>query len=333
MSPQKKMMAEGGMGGAERQENTTVRCFQRGASGQRHDRKAPQLIVIEGTNASGKSSLAVELAKQFRGEIISADSRQVYRRMDLGSGKITEQEMQGVPHHLLDVRDPGEFFSMADFQRLAYEAIDGILSRGKTPFLVGGTGLYVDAVADGYVLSEKAPDHALRAHLETFDTPALYEMLRQRLPDTDIDPRNRHRVMRALERLEAEDYHPAAKSPRYDLLKLGVTWPRPILKQRIDERLDRRLEAGMVDEVKAMLDDGVSEEFLVKLGLEYKYLTWYLTGKISYDQMKEELARAIKKFAKRQMTWFRRDPRIHWLDMQSDPLQEAITLITSFLST
>ena len=276
MSPQKKMMAEGGLGG---------------------DRKAPQLIVIEGTNASGKSSLAVELAKQYGGEIISADSRQVYRRMDLGSGKITEQEMRGVPHHLLDVRDPGEFFSMADFQRLAYEAIDDILSRGKIPFLVGGTGLYVDAVADGYVLSEKAPDHALRAHLETFDTPALYEMLRQRLPETDIDPRNRHRVMRALERLEAEDYHPAEKSPRYDLLKLGVTWPRPILKQRIDERLDRRLEA-----------------------------------KISYDQMKEELARAIKKFAKRQMTWFRRDPRIHWLDMQSDPLQEATSLIKDFLT-
>ena len=292
----------------------------------------PKLIVIEGTNASGKSSLAVELAKQYGGEIISADSRQVYRRMDLGSGKITEQEMRGVPHHLLDVRDPGEFFSMADFQRLAYEAIDDILSRGKIPFLVGGTGLYVDAVADGYVLSEKAPDHALRAHLETFDTPALYEMLRQRLPETDIDPRNRHRVMRALERLEAEDYHPAEKSPRYDLLKLGVTWPRPILKQRIDERLDRRLEAGMVDEVKAMLDDGVTEEFLVKLGLEYKYLTWYLTGKISYDQMKEELARAIKKFAKRQMTWFRRDPRIHWLDMQSDPLQEATSLIKDFLT-
>ena len=292
----------------------------------------PKLIVIEGTNASGKSSLAVELAKQYGGEIISADSRQVYRRMDLGSGKITEQEMRGVPHHLLDVRDPGEFFSMADFQRLAYEAIDDILSRGKIPFLVGGTGLYVDAVADGYVLSEKAPDQALRAHLETFDTPALYEMLRQRLPDTDIDPRNRHRVMRALERLEAEDYLPAAKSPRYDLLKLGVTWPRPILKQRIDERLDRRLEAGMVDEVKAMLDGGVSEEFLVKLGLEYKYLTWYLTGKIGYDQMKEELARAIKKFAKRQMTWFRRDPRIHWLDMQSDPLCEAVTLIRDFLT-
>ena len=291
----------------------------------------PKLIVIEGTNASGKSSLGVELAARFGGEIVSADSRQVYERLDLGSGKITRDEMRGVPHHLLDVRKPGEFFSMADFQRLAYEAIDGIFSRGKVPFLVGGTGLYVDAVADGYELSDRAPDHSLRAHLETYDTPALYDMLKEKLPNTDIDPRNRHRVMRALERLAADDWHPAAKSPRYTLLKLGVTWPREILKQRIDERLERRLAEGMVDEVKALLDEGISEEFLVKLGLEYKYLTWYLTGKITYEQMTEELGNAIKKFAKRQMTWFRRDPRIRWLDMSADPVKEASELIQNFL--
>ncbi len=293
----------------------------------------PKLIVIEGTNASGKSSLGVELAARFGGEIVSADSRQVYRRLNLGSGKITAEEMKGVPHHLLDVRNPGEFFSMADFQRLAYEAIDGILQRGHVPFLVGGTGLYVDAVADGYELSEKAPDHGLRAYLETFETPELYGMLKQKLPDTDIDPRNRHRVMRALERLEADDWHPAAKTPRYELLKLGVTWPREILKQRIDERLEKRLQEGMVDEVKALLDEGISEEFMIKLGLEYKYLTWYLTGKIGYEQMKEELGNAIKKFAKRQMTWFRRDPRIHWLNMQNSPAAEAAELIKEFLNS
>lgn len=288
--------------------------------------------MIEGTNASGKSSLGIELAGRFGGEIVSADSRQVYRRMDLGSGKVTAEEMKGVPHHLLDVCEPGEFFSMADFQRLAYTAIDGILSRGAVPFLVGGTGLYVDAVADGYELSDKSPDHDLRAHLETFDTPALYEMLKEKLPDTEIDPRNRHRVMRALERLEADDYHPGRKNPRYELLKFGVTWPREILKQRIDERLERRLQEGMADEVRAMLEDGVSEEFLVKLGLEYKYLTWYLTGKIGYGQMVEELGNAIKKFAKRQMTWFRRDPRIIWLDMQKDPVNEAAAYIEPFLA-
>ena len=291
----------------------------------------PKLIVIEGTNASGKSSLGVTLAARFGGEIVSADSRQVYERLDLGSGKITPEEMNGVPHHLLNVRKPGEFFSMADFQRLAFEAIDGIIARGHVPFLVGGTGLYVDAVADGYELSDRAPDHSLRAHLETFDTPALYEMLKEKLPDTEIDPRNRHRVMRALERIEADDFRPAGKSPRYTLLKLGVTWPRAVLKQRIDERLEKRLAEGMVDEVKALLDEGISEEFLVKLGLEYKYLTWYLTRKIGYEQMVEELGNAIKKFAKRQMTWFRRDDRIHWLDMSADPVAEASALIENFL--
>ena len=291
----------------------------------------PKLIVIEGTNASGKSALGVALASRFGGEIVSADSRQVFERLDLGSGKITPEEMHGVPHHLLNVRKPGEFFSMADFQRLSYEAIDGIIARGNVPFLVGGTGLYVDAVADGYVLSEKSTDLDLRAELETYDTPALYEMLKEKLPDTDVDPKNRHRVMRLLEKLAAGDVAPGTKSPRYSLLKFGVTWPREILKQRIDERLERRLQQGMVDEVKAMLDDGVSEEFLVKLGLEYKYLTWYLTGKIGYEQMVEDLAAAIKRFAKRQMTWFRRDPRIIWLDMNEDPVSRASAVISEFL--
>ena len=291
----------------------------------------PKLIVIEGTNASGKSGLGVALAREFGGEIVSADSRQVYAGMDLGSGKITPEEMNGVPHHLLDVRKPGEFFSMADFQALAYEAIDGILARGKVPFLVGGTGLYVDSVTEGYVLSDKKPDPALRAHLETFDTPALYGMLKEKIPDTDIDPRNRHRVMRALEKLEAGDEGPAPRQPRYETLKFGVTWPREILKERIDERLERRLEQGMTEEVRRMLDEGVSEEFLVKLGLEYKYLTWYLTGKIGYEQMKEELSAAIKRFAKRQMTWFRKDPAIIWLDMAGDPQAQAGPAIRAFL--
>ena len=291
----------------------------------------PKLIVIVGTNASGKSALGVALARAFDGEIVSADSRQVYARMDLGSGKIKAEEMGGVPHHLLDVRQPGEFFSMADFQALAYDAIDDILSRGRTPFLVGGTGLYVDAVAEGYVLSDKKPDPALRAELEGYDTPALYAMLREKQPETDIDPRNRHRVMRALEKLAAGDAGPAPRQPRYETLKLGVTWPRPQLKERIDERLARRLAQGMVEEVRGLLDEGVPETFLVKLGLEYKYLTWYLTGKMGYAQMTEELAAAIKRFAKRQMTWFRKDPAIHWLDMAGDPVGEAKNLIADFL--
>ena len=291
-----------------------------------------KLIVIMGTNASGKSGLGVELALKYGGEVVSADSRQVFRGLDLGSGKITPEETRGVPHHLIDVCQPGDFFSMADFQRLAYEAIDGIIARGKLPFLVGGTGLYVDSVADGYELSDIEPDLDLRARLETFETPALYEMLREKLPDTDIDPRNRNRVMRALERLAADDYHPGRRSPRYNVLKLGVTWPREILKARIDERLDRRLKAGMADEVKGLMDAGVSTEFLMKLGLEYRYLTRYLLGEIGYDQMVLELGNAIKKFAKRQMTWFRREENLHWLDMAADPVSQAAALIDGFLA-
>ena len=290
------------------------------------------LIVIAGTNASGKSGLGVELALKYNGEIVSADSRQVYRGLDLGSGKITPAEMRGVPHHLIDVCDPGDFFSMADFQRLAYAAIDDILARGRVPFLVGGTGLYVDAVAEGYELSNQAPDLSLRAHLETFDTPALYEMLREKLPDTDVDPRNRNRVMRTLERLAADDYRPGRRSPRYAVLKLGVTWPREILKERIDQRLEKRLQEGMIQEVQGLLDRGVSVQFLMKLGLEYRYITQYLTKELTWDQMIDELSRAIKRFAKRQMTWFRKEESLHWLDMAADPAAQAAPLIERFLS-
>lgn len=290
-----------------------------------------KLIVIAGTNASGKSNLGVQMAARFHGEIISADSRQVFERLDLGSGKITKEEMMGVPHHLIDVCKPGDFFSMADFQKLAYEAIDDILSRGKVPFLVGGTGLYVNAVADGYELSDRAPDLELRAHLETFETPELYKMLLEKLPETDIDPKNRNRVMRALERIAADDYHPGKRSPRYETLKIGVSWDRETLKQRIDERLERRLQQGMVKEVEDLLKDGCSEEFLMKLGLEYRYLTRYIQGEIGYEQMILELGNAIKKFAKRQVTWFKKDKDIHWLDMHAAPAEEAAALIDAFL--
>ena len=291
-----------------------------------------KLIAVMGTNASGKSGLGVELALRCGGEIVSADSRQVFRGLDLGSGKITQEEMRGVPHHLIDVCAPGDFFSMADFQRLAYAAIDDILSRGRLPFLVGGTGLYVDAVADGYELSDRAPDLQLREHLETFDTPALYDMLKEKLPDTEIDPKNRNRVMRALERLAADDYHPGKRAPRYDVLKLGVTWDRETLKKRIDERLERRLREGMIGEVQGLLQQGVRPEFLDKLGLEYRYITRYLQGELTYEQMIDELGRAIKRFAKRQMTWFRREENLHWLDMIADPVQQAMRLIDAFLA-
>ena len=293
----------------------------------------PKLIVIEGTNASGKSGLGVDLARAFGGEIISADSRQVFKGYDLGSGKITPEEMQGVPHHLIDICESNEFFSVHDFQRLAYRAIDDILARGRLPFIVGGTGLYVASVTEGYVMSDRAPDLNYRAELEKLSTPELYAQLMEQAPDAQVDARNRNRVMRMLEKIHDGDGFIPHNQPRYNCLKLGVSWPREILKARIDERLEKRMREGMVDEVRGLLANGASVEFMLKLGLEYRFITQYITGEIGSEaEMCHELSLAIKRFAKRQMIWFRRDKDIHWLDMAADPQAEAAALITAFLA-
>lgn len=292
-----------------------------------------KLIVIEGTNASGKSGLGIRLAKAFNGEVISADSRQVFKGYDLGSGKITPEEADGVPHHMIDICESNEFFSMHDFQRLSYPIIDDIHNRGKNAFMVGGTGLYIASVTDGYVMSDRAPDLAYRDELEQLTTPQLCEMLRTTVPDIEIDWKNRNRVMRVLEKIHDGDSHIPQKAPRYECLKLGVSWPREILKERIDERLERRMRQGMVDEVRGLLEAGASVEFMKKLGLEYRFITEYIIGEIpTEEEMLEQLSLAIKRFAKRQMTWFRRDHEIHWLDMSGDPFAEASALISAFLS-
>ncbi len=290
------------------------------------------LIVIEGTNASGKSGLGVALAARFGGEIVSADSRQVFRGLDLGSGKITPEEMNGVPHHLLDVCEPGRFFSMADYQRLAYAAIEDILDRGRLPFLVGGTGLYVDSVAEGYLLSDRTPDLEYRAELEKLSTPELYDLLQRTLPGWEVDRFNRNRVMRVLEKHHDGDLEKTGRKARYRVLRLGVTWDRETLKKRIDERLDRRFDQGMLREVQSLLDSGVSREFLDGLGLEYRFITRYLTGEIAdFEEMKTELSLAIKRFARRQMTWFRRHRDVIWLDMEKDPVTQGAEAIRAFL--
>ncbi len=291
-----------------------------------------KLIVIEGTNASGKSGLGVALAKKYSGEIVSADSRQVFRGLDLGSGKITKDEMQGVKHHLLDVAEPNEFFSMHDFQRMAYQAIDAIHESGNQPFLVGGTGLYVESVTQGYVMNDCKPDLEYRAYLETFETPELYKMLLSLRPNIEIDPKNRNRVMRRLEKIHDGDEEAAPNQPRYECLKLGVSWKPEVLRARIDERLTRRLNQGMIEEVQSLMDEGATPEFLKKLGLEYRFITQYLLGEIpTREEMVDGLATAIKQFAKRQRIWFRRDPDIHWLDMEDRPFEQACEKIDEFL--
>lgn len=292
----------------------------------------PKVVAVVGTNASGKSALGIRLAKQFEGEIISADSRQVFRGLDLGSGKVTTEEMQGVPHYLIDVREPGEFFSMADFQKMSYEKIEEIRARKHLPMIVGGTGLYVDSVLDGYLLSDQEPDLAYRAELEKLTTPALYAKLVTLVPDVNVEKNNRNRVMRMLERIHDGDNAVPSKQARYDSLRLGVSWERDVLAKRIDERIRMRLEQGMIEEVQELLDSGVSRDFLLGLGLEYRYITQYLIGEIpDRDDMLAQLAHAIKKFAKRQMTWFRRNPDIIWLDMQGDAYAQACDEIEKFL--
>ena len=296
----------------------------------------PKLIVILGTTACGKSGLGVDLAKKYGGEIVSADSRQVYRGLDLGTGKVTAEEMEGVPHHLLDVAEPGEQYSVARFQQEAYAAIDGILSRGNLPFLVGGTGLYVRAVSEGYVFHEAPPDPALRAELEALPTEELRARLTEAGVALDEDCfHNRPRLVRLLEKVQnGEDPHTERTlCPRYEVLTLGVNFPRETVCRRIDERLITRLEAGMVEEVANLRKNGVSDEFLEGLGLEYRYILRYLTGAIpSEEQLIEELGRAIKRFAKRQVSWFKKDRDVHWLNMEADPAAEASQLIEAFLT-
>lgn len=293
----------------------------------------PKLIVIAGTNASGKSALGVELALHYDGEIISADSRQVFRGLNLGSGKITTEEMKGVPHHLIDVCNPNDFFSVVDYQKMAYQAIDDIHARGKIPFLVGGTGLYISSVVQGYEMSSCEPDLAYRAELEKLETTALYEMLKAMQPDTDVEPRNRNRVMRVLEKIHDGDTVEPKKQKRYDSLTLGVSWPKDVLWERILERIQRRLDQGMIEEVQELLNSGASVLFMQKLGLEYRFITDYLQGAYtSRQEMLDLLAIAIRQFAKRQMTWFRRPGQVDlWLDMNNDPMSQAIQAIDAFL--
>lgn len=295
----------------------------------------PKLIVILGTTACGKSGLGVDLARHVGGEIVSADSRQVYRGLDLGTGKVTEEEMKGVPHHLLDVVDPNESYSVAQFQRDAYAAIDDILARGKVPLLVGGTGLYVRAVAEGYTFRDSVPDPALRAELEGKSGAELYALFQEKTGRTLTggEENNRHRLVRTLEKvLSGEDLTEAPRDPHYRVLQLGMTYPREELCRRIDERLLRRLDDGMIEEVERLREAGASDAFLEGLGLEYRYILWYLTGKLpDREALIDELGRAIKRFAKRQMVWFRKDRDVLWLDTAGDALAQAEAAADAFL--
>ena len=290
-----------------------------------------KLIAIVGTTASVKSSLGIDLAKHYNGEIISADSRQVYRHLDLGTGKVTKEEMAEVKHHLIDILDLNQPFSVAHFQKLAYEAIDDIFKRGHLPFLVGGTGLYTRAVVEGYNLSDVPPDAEQRKMLESLDREELCSRL-EKLGEKVSDDEPARRLIRRLEKLEKGVKSENLSQPRYDVLQLGLTFDREELYSRIGIRLDQRIKEGMIDEVREVVKLGATPEFLEGLGLEYRLTYRYITGKYkSFEEYREDLFKQIRHFAKRQMTWFRKEKNIVWLNSKGDYLKEAITLIDDFL--
>jgi tRNA dimethylallyltransferase len=298
---------------------------------------ATPLIVIVGTTASGKSELGIRLALRLRGEIVSADSRQVYRGLDIGSGKVTPEERQEVEHYLLDVADVRQRFTVAEYQRLAFAVIEDIRARGKQPLLVGGSGLYVRAVVDNPTYPHVPPRPDLRAQLERTPLPELVEQLEVVDPLTArrIDKKNPRRVVRALEVSLASGRPFSAQQdhapPRVHALQLGLTWPRDALRRRIRDRLQARLAAGMLDETRDLLAAGVPPERLLELGLEYRFLTRHLLGELSYAEMTDGLERAIVQFAKRQMTWFGRDARVEWLEPER-ALEQAEALAVEFLA-
>ena len=284
-----------------------------------------RMITILGPTASGKTPLAAALARRIGGEIISADSRQVYRRMDIGTGKDLA-DYQGVPYHLIDICEPGTKYNLFQYQQDFFDAYQQVKGRGAVPILCGGTGLYIEAVLRGYHLSPVPQNQPLRDSLEGKSLAELTQLLTELKGRTGSTMHNTTDVdscQRAIRAIEIETYNlehpvPLRELPAVSSLIIGVSIDRELRRQKITQRLRDRLDEGMADEVRALLAEGIAPEDLTYYGLEYRYVTEYVTGKLSYDEMFRQLEIAIHQFAKRQMTWFRGMERrgftIHWID-------------------
>lgn len=294
-----------------------------------------KLIAIMGTNASGKSALGLYLAPLFNGEIVSADSRQVYKGLDLGSGKVTKEEQEICKHHLLDVVEPNDPYSVFQFQQQAYEAIDDIISRHKTPFLVGGTGLYVRAVTDGYNFTQDKASEEMIAEIQAKSFEEIKNEILKLNPNIDFDFSNapKRRIEKILLKLLNNQPIKTENTPKYEVLKLGLSWDKEVLHDRIMKRLNMRETEGMIEKVKGLLENGATPEFLIGLGLEYRHIYYYISGKYkTYEEYRDNLYREICRFAKRQMTWFRKEKDIIWLNEKGDYKQQAKELIEQFLN-
>lgn len=298
------------------------------------------LITILGSTASGKTSLAATLAARLKTEIISGDSRQVYRRMDLGTGKdLSDYVVDGykVPYHLIDIVEPGYKYNVFEYQRDFLVAYEDIKARGLLPILCGGTGMYLESILKGYRLLPVPENKELRERLASKSLEELTDILsryKKLHNSTDVDT-----VKRAIRAIEIEEYYltqdvNARSFPEIHSLIIGVDIDRNLRRQKITNRLKKRLQEGMVDEVKALLEEGINPDDLIYYGLEYKYLTLYAVGKLSYDDMFSQLEIAIHQFAKRQMTWFRgmerRGFQIHWIDAEA-PLNENVERIIDLI--
>jgi len=304
-----------------------------------HDRR---VVAIVGPTAVGKTALSLELAARFEGEIVSADSRQIYCGMDIGTAKVTGDERARVKHHLIDVVRPDESLTLAQFRDMATAALNDIWSCGRLPFLVGGTGLYVRALLEGWAVPEVPPNEALRKRLYARAEREGAESLHRELEEIDpgaaeaIDARNVRRVVRALEVCietgrRISDLQ-TREDPNYATLWLGLTMPRTRLYNRIDERVDRMVDTGLVDEVRGLLEQGYSQDMPAMSGLGYRQIAAYLQGACTLDEAVVLIKRQTRRFVRQQYNWFRLDDsRIHWLDASDDSQPQAEALVTRFL--
>jgi tRNA dimethylallyltransferase len=275
----------------------------------------PKILVILGPTATGKSNLAVKLAKKYNGEVISADSRQVYKGLDIATGKITKKEMGGISHHMISIIDPKKKFSVSEYKIQAEKEIEKILEKGKLPIICGGTGFYIQSIVDDLALPEVPPNNALRKKLEKKSTKELFLMLKKLDVDRakNIDKNNPVRLIRAVEIAKAIGKVPnLEKREKYKTLQIGLKIPPEELKEKIHRRTADRMRKGMINEAKKLYKNGLSLKRMRELGLEYKHLANYLENQIDKENLFKEIEKGNLDYAKRQMTWFKKDKRIIW---------------------
>ncbi len=303
-----------------------------------------KLIVILGPTASGKTSIAANIAYQFNGEVISADSRQIYRGMDLGTGKDYEDyavKGKQIPYHLIDIKEAGEKYNVFEFQSDFLDAYNKIIAKNKLPILCGGTGMYIDAVTKGYKLYPVPPNSELRENLEKKSLEELTSILvsKKQLHNTsDIDTKKR--AIRGIEIADFYESHPEIQTeyPTFDVLYCGIKYQRTKERENITERLAQRLDSGLIEEAKKLLDKGLTYDDLIYYGLEYKFLSLFIKGELTYDEMFTKLNTAIHQFAKRQRTWFRKMEKegvnIHWIEGErsfEEKMKQLTNIISSFI--